>query len=372
MMEERTKIDGIFLLLVIALTVFGLFMLTSVSGPIAYSRFGDSYYFIKNQLFSGFLPGIIGFTFGALVPYRLWRKYAFPMLLLSIGLLTMVFIPGLGTDFGTFAKSWVQIGGQSFQPVELVKLTFLFYLAAWLEKSGEEVKDLQSGLLPFLIVLGIIGLLIFLQPDLGSLMIIAAMSVTVYFVAGGPVKHLLGLGAVAGFFFFLAVKMSPYRMDRFMTFLHPELDPQGIGYQINQAMLAIGSGGFFGRGYGHSLQKFQYLPEVIGDSFFAVMAEELGFLFTLGFLALFIAFLFRGFRVAEFSSDAFGRYLATGIMAWLGIQAFVNIGAIIGLLPLTGVTLPFFSYGGSSLAVTLLACGVVLNISKTASYEKRT
>lgn len=371
MMEEKTKIDGVFLLLVIALTIFGLFMLTSVSGPISYNKFGDSYYYIKHQLTLGLLPGMIGFLFGALIPYRLWRAYAFPMLLLSIALLSMVFIPGIGADFGTFAKSWVHIGSVSFQPVELVKLTFLFYLAAWLEKSGEDVKHLEGGLVPFLIILGIIGSLIILQPDLGSLMIISAMSVAVYFVAGGPIKHLLGLGGMAGFFFFLAVKMSPYRMDRFMTFLHPELDPQGIGYQINQALLAIGSGGLFGRGYGHSLQKFQYLPEVIGDSFFAVMAEELGFLFTLGFLFLFIAFLFRGFRVAEASQDAFGRYLATGIMVWLGIQAFVNIGAIIGLLPLTGVTLPFFSYGGSSLAVTLLACGVVLNISKSASYEKR-
>jgi len=365
MREVKThNFDVPFLLLTIGITVFGFVMLASASGPVAYERFGDSYYFVTNQLFNGLIPGAIAFLVGFLIPYHTWRKYAFPMLIVTLLLLILVFIPGIGEDFGTFAHSWIAISSFAFQPSEIAKLTFLFYLAAWSEKRGEDLKDVNAGLVPFMVILGVTSLLILLQPDLGTLTIIIAMSFMVYFVAGGPVPHLVGLGGLGlGAFIFL-VQASPYRAARFMTFLHPELDPQGVGYQINQALLAVGSGGFFGRGFGHSLQKFQYLPEVIGDSIFAVLSEELGFMFTVGFLLVFVGFLWRGLRIAERSEDAFGRYFTVGVMAWLGVQAFVNIGAMVGVLPITGVPLPFLSYGGTSLVVTLAAAGVVLNISK--------
>jgi len=222
----------------------------------------------------------------------------------------------------------------------------------------------RSGLIPFLIILGIVAMLMMLQPDLGTLSIIAAVSFIMYFIAGSPIRHLLGIGALCIGAFTIAIKMSPYRAARLMTFLQPELDPQGIGYQINQALLAIGSGGIFGRGYGHSLQKFQYLPEVVGDSIFAVMAEELGFIFTLIFLAAFLGMLLRGLDIAKNAKDRFGRYLVIAIISWFGVQAFVNVGAIVGIMPLTGVPLPFMSYGGTALVVSLIAAGVVLNVSR--------
>ncbi len=356
--------DRTFLTLVLVVVIFGLVMLTSASGPTGYEEYGDSFYFVKHQLLAGLLPGLLAMFIASRIPYALYRTYALPMLLISVGLLTLVFIPGIGTDLNTFAKSWVQIGNFVFQPAEIVKLTFLFYLAAWMERRGSELKDFNAGLIPFLAILGVIAFLMMQQPDLGSLSIIAAMAFIVYFAAGAPVVYLLGIGTLGAVIFTVLVKTSEYRVNRLLTFLHPELDPLGAGYQINQALLAIGSGGLLGRGYGHSLQKHQYLPEVAGDSIFAVIGEELGFIFSTIFLGLFGALIMRGLKIAERAHDDFGRFLVIGIMGWFGVQAIVNIGAMLSLLPLTGVTLPFVSYGGTSLVVTLAAAGVVLNVSK--------
>lgn len=367
--NERGQLDTTFLLLVGILVIFGLVILTSSSSPVGYERFGDSYYFLKHQLSSGLLPGVIAFLITFFLPYHLYRKWAFPMLGISVLLLILVFIPGIGRDYGTIAKSWIEIGPVAFQPAEFVKITYLIYLAAWMEKRQGELKDFHAGFLPFITILSVICVLMFLQPDLGTLSIIVAMSLVIYFVAGGPLVYLLGLGAVGSVALGIAIQSSKYRVARFTTFLHPELDPQGIGYQINQALLAIGSGGLFGRGYGHSLQKFQYLPEVAGDSIFAVMSEELGFLLTCGFLLGFLFFLLRGLKIAERASDDFGKFLVTGIIAWFGFQAFINIGAMVGILPITGVPLPFLSYGGTSLVVSLAAVGIVLNVSRNVADD---
>jgi len=213
-------------------------------------------------------------------------------------------------------------------------------------------------------VLGIIALLLILQPDIGTMSIIILTSLVVYYVGGANLVHMAGVG-IAGFLSLLVlIKMSPYRAARLMTFLHPELDPQGIGYHINQAFLAIGSGGFWGRGFGLSRQKFQYLPEVAGDSIFAVIAEELGFMIAALVILAFLYLMYRGFKIAQNAPDSFSKILVVGIVSWIMIQAFVNIGAMVGLLPLTGVPLPFISYGGTSLFVLLGACGIVINISK--------
>ena len=344
------------------LVIFGLAMLASASWPLGFDKFHDGYNFIKHQVIFGLLPGLILGFIAFKIPYEIYRRYASAMLVVSVVLLVLVFIPGIGSEFGT-SKSWITIGSFSLQPSEIVKLTFLIYLAAWMEKrTGKDLREVSTGLIPFISVLGVIMGLLILQPDTGSMAIIVAMSVAVYFVAGAPLRYFFVFGGL-GTGLFMILLQSKYRADRILTFLHPELDPEGVGYHINQALLAVGSGGFFGRGYGHSLQKFQYLPEVAGDSIFAVLAEEFGFVLTLGFLAFYVAFLMRGLKVAEEAPDAFSKYLVTGIVFWFGIQAFVNIGAMVGILPITGVPLPFVSYGGTSLAVCLVAGGVLLNIS---------
>ena len=363
--KPRKQPDYIFLAIVSAIIFFGLIMLTSASGPNGYEKFGDSFYYIKHQLIFGLIPGIAGMLVFMRIPYKKWRDHAFSLLLISIGLLLLVFIPGIGSEFGT-SKSWISVFGVfSIQPAEVVKLTFLFYLAAWLELRGKSrVSDVYSGFLPFMLALGTIMVLMILQPDIGTMSIIVAMSLVVYFIAGAPLTHIGALLAGGSVMFGLLIKMAPYRAARFTTFLHPELDPQGIGYHINQALLAIGSGGFLGLGYGHSRQKFQYLPEVFGDSIFAVVAEELGFIIACAFILLFIALMWRGLKIALSAPDNFARYVVIGIISWFVIQAFVNIGSMVGLLPMTGVPLPFISYGGTALAIAMVGIGVILNISR--------
>ncbi len=368
MTRGEQGMDKGFLMLLGGLVLFGFVMLASASYPLALDRFDDGYYFLVHQLIFGLLPGAVGFFVASRMPYAVYRRYAGVMLVVSLALLVLVFIPGIGLTYGG-SQSWISVGAFSLQPSELVKLTFLFYLAAWLEKRSErELHDFSQGVLPFLCVLGAVALLLIKQPDTGTMGIIVAMALSAYFVAGAPLRYLAFFGALGVGFLALLIKLTPYRADRFTTFLHPELDPQGVGYHINQALLAIGSGGIFGRGYGHSLQKFQYLPEVAGDSIFAVMGEELGFIFTVGFLALYTAFIFRGLKIADRAPDQFSRYLVVGIMAWIGVQALVNVGAMVGLLPITGVPLPFVSYGGTALAVSLTAMGIVANVSRQANH----
>lgn len=359
--RSTSSIDFPFLLITAGLVLFGLIMLSSASGPTGYENFGDSYYFVKHQILFGLVPGMIGLFFFLRMPYQMIKGHAFLLLLITIGLLLVVFIPGIG--FGS-SHSWIRFGGWfSVQPAEIVKLTFLFYLAAWLEKRQGSVRGTDS-LAPFLMILAVVLGLIALQPDIGTMTIIAAMSFIVYFVAGAPFIFLGGIGAFGFLVFLLLIKIAPYRAARFTTFLHPELDPQGIGYHINQALLAIGSGGIFGVGYGLSRQKFAYLPEVVGDSIFAVIAEEMGFVIAVGLLVLFVAFVWRGLSIARAATDNFGRYVAVGVVSWIAVQAFVNIGSMTSILPMTGVTLPFVSYGGTSLAVCLWGVGVVLSISR--------
>lgn len=367
-MQERRP-DYTFLILLGILVFLGLVMLFSVSGPIAFQKFNDSYWYLKHQLLFGILPGTVLFFVASRIDYRLWRRLSVPLLGLSVILLFLVFIPGIGADWGT-SRSWIRIGDFSLQPSEIVKLTFLFYLAAWLESRGEDgVRDVAGGLVPFLISLGVVAILIILQPDIGSFMVIAAVAVLVYFLAGAPWSHLMGLGAGALVLVGILIKTAPYRAERFMTFLHPELDPKGIGYHINQAFLAIGSGGVFGVGLGHSRQKYMYLPEVVGDSIFAVMAEELGFVIIAAILALFTAFIIRGIRIARRAPDMFGRLLAAGIVGWIFFQTVFNIGSMVGLFPMTGLPLPFVSYGGTAVTVLLASAGVLVNISKHASAQ---
>lgn len=337
-------------------------MLSSAGTALSYKQFNDGYYFLKHQIAFGFIPGLFLFYVLSRIDYKIWKKFAFPILLLSIFLLLLVFIPGLGTSHGTGSQSWVEIFGISFQPSEFVKLTFLLYLASWLSKKDEKVKDFIYGLLPFLIILGIIVFLVL--PDAGTMVIILSMAFVVYFIAGANILHLIGISGLGALLIYFLIKLKPYRVARFMTFLHPELDPRGIGYHINQALLAIGSGGLWGRGFGHSRQKFLYLPEPVGDSIFAIISEEMGFFAAAGIILVFLCLFYKGIQIAKKAPDEFGKLLGVGIMSWIIIQAFINVSGMIGLMPMTGVPLPFISYGGSSLMTSMAGIGIMANISK--------
>lgn len=370
------KPDYIFIGLFAFIAIFGLVMLSSASSAVAFQRFGDSLYYVKHQLFYGFIPGAIICAIISFIDYKVFKRLAFPFFIASIVLLLGVFIPGLGQTFGG-AQSWIQLGGLTFQPSEIVKLAFIIYLAAWLERREKKViKDFSEGFMPFLIALGIIMLLIGLQPDVGTMTIIVMIALMVYFVAGADIKHILSFSAAGAAILALLIKIAPYRAARFTVFLHPELDPQGIGYHINQALLAIGSGGLFGLGFGYSRQKHLYLPEVIGDSIFAVIAEEIGFLMVVVVLLIFLGMIYRGYQIARNAPDMFAKLVVAGIISWIGFQSFVNIAAMVGLLPITGLPLPFVSYGSSSLVVLFAAMGIVINISrhtiqsKARSYKK--
>lgn len=364
-MASSQKPDYILLSVFIAIVVLGIVMLTSASSVVSYDRFGSSSYLINHQLLYGVSIGLLGMYLAYRFDYHRLKKLAFPLILISGVLLIAVFIPGIGYEYGG-AKRWILLGSMTFQPTELLKFAFLLYLATWLEKKGDAIKNAAYGLVPFSIILGVIAALILKQPDLGTLMVIIIMSTIIYFVAGAPLKHLAWMVSTGFAFFLLMVKTSSYRSARLTVFLNPDLDPQGIGYHINQALLAIGSGGIFGLGLGHSRQKYNYLPEVTGDSIFAIIAEELGFLLAVMVIALFVTLLIRGLSIAQRAPDMFGKLLAIGITSWFTVQAFINIAAMVGILPLTGIPLPFISYGSSALIISLTAAGVLLNISSQA------
>lgn len=360
---KSTNYTYYLIIIVVALVVFGMIMLSSASSVKSFESTGGNYYFFFHQLLAGGIPGLIALIAASFIDYRRWKEFAPIILLITLALLIAVFIPGISYEFGG-ARRWIGFGPLSLQPTEVVKLTFLIYLAAWIERREKGIKDFQTGFLPFLTIIGVIGFLIMLQPDLGTMSVIMFAAIMVYFVAGAKLSH-LGLLAAGGFtLVLLLIKAAPYRLARFTVFLNPELDPDGIGYQINQALLAIGSGGMFGRGLGRSLQKHNYLPEVTGDSIFAVISEELGFVRVILFIAMYAAFAIVGFQIARKAPDMYGRILAAGITSWLSFQAFVNIAAMLSLLPLTGIPLPFISYGGTALLVSLAAVGILINIAR--------
>jgi cell division protein FtsW len=361
--------DAKLLYAVVALIVIGLVAIASAGVFYAETRFQDDYYFFKRQLLYGVLPGFAALYFFQRIDYRRWRKLVVPMFATAILLLILVFIPGIGAKvYG--ASRWIQIGSFSFQPSEMAKLAVILYLAAWFSSKGEKkVGDFFEGLVPFLAVLGLIAFLILKQPDTGTLGLIFLIAVTIFFAAGARLSH-LGLLLFGGLVMLgILIKLAPYRMRRFLVFLNPEHDPQGVGYHVNQALLAIGSGGLLGLGLGHSRQKFNYLPEPVTDSVFAIFSEEWGLVGATVVLALFVFAAWRGLRIAKNAPDDFGRLVAVGVVGWIVSQAFINIAAITALIPLTGVPLPFISYGGTSLVFLMAAVGILLNISKQARMD---
>lgn len=366
---NKNKYDNILVFTVFALLIFGLVMISSAGVVYSQSRFGDEYYFLKRQIIFGIIPGFFACYLCQKIDYHYWKKVSVPIFFLSLVFLALVFIPGLGNKlYG--ASRWLQLGPFSFQPSEMAKLSVIIYLAAWLESRGERrIKDFFEGFLPFIGILGLIGFLIIKQPDMGTFGVIVITMIIMFFSSGSKLSHLfwMAIGGIIGFF--ALIKIAPYRLNRILTFLNPELDPKGIGYHINQALIAVGSGGILGLGLGHSRQKFYYLPEPVGDSIFAVLAEEIGFIGSLILVILFILFALRGFKIAKNSPDDFGKLLGIGITSWVIVQSFINISAITSIIPLTGVPLPFISYGGTSILFLLAGVGILLNISKQAKLE---
>lgn len=365
--SHQLPIDRWFLFLVGGLLIFGLVMLSSASSVIAYETHQDAYYFFKRQLFFAGL-GLIGFWVASRLPYQFWKRLAWPALIISILLLVALFIPGLG-KVANGSRSWLNLGFVTFQPTEIIKLLFIVYLSAWFAKHRSAGHSSHSdSLWPFLAIYGLIAGLILLQPDLGTLIILSSASFVVFFISGVPLRNLLIICLVALLGLGGLVSTSRHQQERFHCVLDASYDPMGACYQVNQSLIAIGSGGLFGRGVGNSRQKYLNIPEVHNDFIFAVIAEEIGLIFCLLLLGVFFALFAKGFAIAKNSSDDFAKNLATGITAWLAIQTIFNIGGIINILPMTGIPLPLISYGGSSLISSLFALGILANISRYQKY----
>jgi len=359
--QRSSAPDYSFIAFLIILVVFGLVMLTSASSDVSQLKFGDSFYYLKHQILYGLLPGLLGFFVAVFFNYQNWKKWGLPLLLASVALLLLVFTPLGFKAFGS--ERWLSIGGFSIQPGELVKITFLIYMAAWISKNQARSKSFVEGLVPFLILLGGVLVPLILQPSTTTAVLILAATLAMYFTAGAKIRFLFSIAIIAAFAVVSLLFITPYRMQRVLGFLDPNSDPLGNTYQINQSLMAIGSGGLTGVGYGRSTTKLNYLPEPIGDSIFAVIGEELGFIGSIALIFFFLLFIWRGLVIARASPDIFGRLMGIGFMTVIGFQAFIHIGANTGLIPLTGVPLPFISYGGTALAVLLTMSGIVVNIS---------
>lgn len=366
---KKKSIDKIFFGIVIALIAIGVVMFTSASLGILARNEAKFYGVIFNQFVFGLCGGLVALYIGMRIPYKFWREYSLPLFILSILLTALVFVPHIGSSHGG-ARRWVDIFGVSFQPVEFLKIGFIIYFSAWLSWAKGRVRDVRFSILPLCILLGIIGVVLLKQPDTKSLILITATAIVMLFVSGVPWKYILGLlGASIGLFIVLAF-FTPYLMDRVTTFLHPSKDSSGSSYQLQQSLIAVGSGGTFGRGLGQSIQKFNYLPEPQGDSIFAVVGEELGFVGSVVLICLFIAFALRGYRISFNAPDAFSKLFVIGSITMITAQSFMNIASIIGVFPLTGVPLVFISHGGTALLLSLGVMGIVLNISRSQSKVK--
>lgn len=354
--------DYWFLGAVIVLTFSGIMMLSSASSDLGQIKFGDSYYYLKHQIFYGLSLGILGFFLASRFYYRRWEKLSVWLLAGTILLLILVFTP-LGFSAGG-SKRWLALGPLTVQPAELLKFTFIVYLAAWLSAKPERPKSLTAGFLPFLITAGFISALLLAQPSTTTVAIVMVSSLAVYFLSGAKWRYVITTIFLGLIFIAAIIYSTPYRFQRVAAFLDPSIDYQDSNYHLNQALIAIGAGGLWGVGYGQSTTKFNYLPEPIGDSIFAVIAEEFGFAGAVSLIAIYLFLMYRGFSIALRSRDMFAKLLVGGLCSVVGFQAFFNMGAISGLLPVTGVPLPFISYGGTALAVFLTMMGVIINVSR--------
>jgi len=387
-MRRKNTPDLILLGICVALIFIGILILASVSSSFSLQRTGSTFFYLNHQLLFGLLPGLVFGTVAFFLPLSLFRKLSFIALIINIILLALVFLPGIGGAAGG-ANRWIFLGPFSFQPSEILKVTFILYMASWLasraplprqsrtaaahsnkvtkpSKSRTVDPALTTTLAPFIAIMGVISFFLIIQPDISTLAVIGATALMMYFLAGTAMWHTLAMIGAGIAALGLLIFIEPYRLSRLTVFLDPALDPLGKGYQLKQALIGIGSGGIFGTGLGLSFQKFGVLPEPISDSIFAVFAEEVGFMGSFLLLLLFFAFAWRSFVIAKRIPDQFSYLVAIGIAFWIVLQSSVNIGSMLGLLPLTGIPLPFISYGGSALMSELIAIGILLNISRQA------
>ncbi len=359
---KKKHIDIILLIAVLTISIFGIIMVYSSSYIWAEYKFDDAFKFVKHQgLF--FLIGLFLISIIVKIDYRLYEKYSNKILLLCLILLILVAIPGIGT-VRNGSRSWFGIGSFGIQPSEFAKLGLIIFISKYMSKNEKNLKDIKKGVFPILgLVLLVFGL-IMLQPDFGTGVIIMMTSIGLLFVGGVSFKFFFRIGIVGVIGIVALIAVAPYRLERILSFLNPWSDPLGSGFQIIQSLYAIGPGGLFGYGFLNSRQKHFYLPEPQTDFIFSIISEEFGFMGVVIVASLFLTIIIRGFNIARNTNDLFGKYVAFGITFGLAFQACLNLMVVVGLIPVTGVTLPFLSYGGSSLLITLCSMGVLLNISK--------
>ncbi len=354
------KLITIFLFIIVA---FGLIMLSSSGIADGQRKFDSPYYFVLHQMLYGFLPGLALFLFFSKISYKNWRKFGLFAFIVAVVLLVMIFIPSFGVNLKG-AHRWLNFGLFQFQPSEFLKFALILYLAAWFSSRDRNHEKVILTLVPLILILVFISSLLILQPDLGTLGIVVIIAIAMYFFAGAKIKHFAGLGVLFLSFMLILALVAPYRSDRLKAFISPTEDTLGVAYHINQALIGIGSGGVFGVGFGQSRQKQAYLPEPVGDSIFAIITEEIGFLgaaiLILLYLVLITVMIFLALRV----QDSFGRLLVLGASVWLASQFFINVASISGIIPLTGVPLPLISQGSSSLVALMSMFGIVVNIAK--------
>ena len=362
-MAVRPKsLDFILFFTVIALLGFGVIMVYSSSAVSAYVNFNDSYYFFKRQIIWVTL-GIMAMLFTMNIDYHVWRKLATPILIVTVVLLILVLIPGLGKVVNG-ARRWLGFGSLYLQPSEIAKLSMVLFCSASLARHQEKITSFVKGLVPQLLILLLVFGLILREPDLGTALAIGGTIFVLLFTAGARLSHLASLGSVGVVGIIGAIILEPYRLKRLLAFSDPWADPLNTGYHIIQSLYALGSGGLFGVGLGRSREKFLYLPEPHTDFIFAILGEELGFIGTITVILLFFLFAWRGFKVAISAPDIYGSILAAGLTTMIVMQALMNIAVVTASMPVTGIPLPFISFGGSALIFTLAGVGILLNISR--------
>lgn len=366
MKQKIFSVDKLFLIIVGILIGSGLLFFLSASLSLLGSQGGELSRILMSQILLGLVGGIIGAYIAIKIPLKYVKQYALPMAIGSLLLTAAVFIPGIGVRAGG-AVRWIDLGFTSFQPVEILKYTIIIYYAAWLSYAEKLEKNIWHTLVPLLVILGLVGGILLAQPDTDNFMIIAISCIIMYFVSGAKWKHIFLFGVIGLLLGGALIMTRPYILDRLTTFLDPSHDPLGSSYQVQQALIAVGSGNIAGRGFGQSIQKFKYLPEPLSDSIYAVMAEEFGFIGAVGLILLYLFFGLRGYVIAMKTNDSFHRFIVVGIVSLILFQSLLNIASTIALFPLSGLPLVFVSHGGTALFFALIAVGLVLNISQ---YQK--
>jgi cell division protein FtsW len=370
MSRHKPKSVDTILLIIIAVLVGGGFLIFSSASLGLLAREGAG---LGSVAFSQFVFGVIGGGIALFVTsniyYRHWRRFAIYIFIIAVLATLAVFIPGLGMAHGG-AVRWLDLGFTTVQPSEFLKIAFVIYLATWFSGVHQKISDWRFGLLPFGLVTGIVAAVMLKQPDTDTFLIMAVAGMAMFLAAGAKWRDIAIIICTGIILLVIIAFMRPYVMDRFTTFFNPDADQLGSSYQINQSLIAIGSGGALGRGFGQSIQKFDYLPEPIGDSIFAVYAEEFGFVGTSALIMGLVFLALRGFKTAAQAEDIFGTLLVTGFITIIITQAFLNIAAMVGLAPLSGLPLPLISHGGTALMATLASLGIVLNVSKYCTLKK--